>query len=232
MSTTNLLDFALKSIFVTPQDKNVGTNERIISCLSGMIMCYTGMKNFKKGGCFLLFPAGFLLFRSATGYCPINKALGRDTTERNGIFTFTRDLMIKKSRADVYQFCKALENFPAMMKHIQKVEKTGDNSYLWTAAFGDQLVEWNAEIQEDIPDKRIIWRSVPPSDVENYGIIEFSDNPEGLGTEMRIIFMYKPEKTAIGKIVAKLINSSFERMIIHDLEEFKQYMENDVPGEG
>ncbi len=226
MLSTNAIDLVLNSVYVPPQDRNVGYGERLISCLSGLVLGFNGIRKFRKGGCFLLFPAGYLLWRSASGFCYINKRLGRDTTEAVGTYAYSRDLVINKKRSDLYNFCKTPENFPLIMKHITKAEKTGDNTYRLTSVFWDQALNWNAEILQDVPDKRIIWRSLPPFEVENYGLIEFFDQPSGKGTEMRIIFVYKPSDTLIGKTVGKVLNLGFTRKINQDLDDFKQFMEN------
>jgi uncharacterized membrane protein len=41
---------------------------------------------------------------------------------------------------------------------------------------------WHAEMTEDRSNERISWRTVPGSDVENAGFVEFRADPQGRGT--------------------------------------------------
>jgi uncharacterized membrane protein len=60
--------------------QNVGNTERLISILAGIAMTYYGMQKketlFGKG---LTFAGGLLLTRGTTGFCPVNKAVGRNS---------------------------------------------------------------------------------------------------------------------------------------------------------
>lgn len=60
--------------------QNVGNNERIISVLAGVALVFYGMQKKEtllgKG---LTFAGGLLLTRGTTGFCPVNKAVGRNT---------------------------------------------------------------------------------------------------------------------------------------------------------
>jgi hypothetical protein len=58
---------------------NVGKAERIISVAGGALLAFLAAKNFNKsksGSIAMLTTGGSLLFRGATGYCPVNESSG------------------------------------------------------------------------------------------------------------------------------------------------------------
>ena len=60
--------------------QNVGNTERILSFVAGVALVYYGMqKNETVLGKGLTFAGGLLLTRGTTGFCPVNKAVGRNT---------------------------------------------------------------------------------------------------------------------------------------------------------
>lgn len=60
--------------------QNVGNAERLVSVLAGIAMTYYGLqKNETLLGKGLTFVGGLLLTRGTTGFCPVNKAVGRNS---------------------------------------------------------------------------------------------------------------------------------------------------------
>lgn len=78
------------NVLITPQaggsgKVNVGAPERIISAIAGGFLISTGILNIKKQpgiGIASALAGGSLLFRGATGYCAVNNAMGRDTSQQ------------------------------------------------------------------------------------------------------------------------------------------------------
>jgi uncharacterized membrane protein len=61
---------------------NVGKKERIVSEAIGAGLIVVGLFNVKHPGIKTFFELGagaLMLFRGATGYCPVNAAVGRNT---------------------------------------------------------------------------------------------------------------------------------------------------------
>jgi uncharacterized membrane protein len=52
------------------------------------------------------------------------------------------------------------ETFPQFMEGVESVTQTDDTHLHWVAEFGGKRHEWDAEIVEQVPDKRVAWRSV------------------------------------------------------------------------
>jgi uncharacterized membrane protein len=223
MNALGALNILQKVFVVPPQKRNVGTTDRLVSSAAGLLLAYAGTKTFKKGGFSLLIPAGYLLWRGATGYCHMYGLTGIDTTEGAKPFLFTKTITIRKPRQEVYEYWRALENLPHIMTHIAKVENLSNNKYRWEVEFNKQHFSWNAQIIEDIPNEKISWTSVDSPDVENAGTVEFIDDPRG--TELRVTISYKPAKTKLDRVLANVFNPIFKNKIMSDLCEFKQKVE-------
>jgi uncharacterized membrane protein len=169
--------------------------------------------------------AAYLLYRGATGYCPINESLDRDSTEGANEFLFDYRITIRKPVEEVYSYWRQLENLAVVMSHIEEVEKVGDNEYRWTALFNDQEFTWNGLITEDEPNKLIGWKSVEPSDIHHEGTIRFTSINEGAATVMSMGIIYRPAKTKAGELASWLFVPVFERIVKKDLKRFKRLME-------
>lgn len=77
------------------------------------------------------------------------------------------------------------EDFPKFMKNVLEIKQLDDKHLHWRAKVGLEEKEWDAEITEQIPDKRIAWRSV--SGPRNGGVATFhkiSDNATRIMVQM------------------------------------------------
>jgi uncharacterized membrane protein len=63
------------------------------------------------------------------------------------------------------------EEFPRFMEGVEKVEQLDEANLRWCAKVGGRSVEWDARITEQIPDKRIAWRST--SGAVHSGVVDF-----------------------------------------------------------
>lgn len=207
---------------------NVGDVERVASIMGGALLAYYGLNKPNIGGIGMAAAGGALLYRGATGYCPMNEALGRDSSSGKNIsIEITRSLTINKPRSEVYQFWRQLENLPQFMEHLQDIRQLGPKQSHWIAKIpkGVGTVEWDADIVQEEPDSLIAWRSLPGSDVDNAGEVRFTDAPAGRGTVVQAAISYRAPAGAVGAGIAKLLNPAFKQMVENDLRRFKQLME-------
>ena len=63
------------------------------------------------------------------------------------------------------------EEFPKFMEGVKHVKQLDDKHLHWKAEIGGKEKEWDAEITEQIPDKRIAWRS--RDGAQNAGVVTF-----------------------------------------------------------
>ena len=84
------------------------------------------------------------------------------------------------------------EDFPKFMENVLEVRQLDDRHLHWRAKVAGEEKEWDAEITEQIPDKRIAWRSV--SGPRHGGVVTFhkiSDDETRIMLQME----YEPEGT-------------------------------------
>ncbi len=215
---------------------NVGKTERIISVAAGALLAFLAARSFsrsKAGGVALLTTGSSLLFRGATGYCPMNEAIGRNSaaTQVDPV-EVSQVMTVRKPREEVYAYWRKLENLPKFMQHLKEVKQIDNKRSHWEALIPKALgapIRWDAEITSEEVNSRLAWQSIPGSTVDNAGEVRFQDAPNERGTEIRVKISYRPPAGDLGKGVAKLFNPKLESMVKEDLRRFKQIMEADEP---
>jgi uncharacterized membrane protein len=73
----------------------------------------------------------------------------------------------------VYNQWTQFEEFPRFMEGVEEVRQEGEKRLFWRAKIGGKVKEWEAEITEQVPDKKIAWQSVDGS--PNSGTIIFEE---------------------------------------------------------
>ena len=218
-------------------DRNVGKTERIVSAVAGGLLMAHGLTHGKKLSQMSL--GSYLLFRGATGMCPIKNKLVpghiidaglktiKDNTHHN--INLKTSTTIAKPRAEVYAFWRKLENLPLFMKHLESVTVLDDKTSLWKAKVPGGLgtIEWKSEIVHDEFNQRIGWKSLPDSEIMNVGNVQFKDTPTG--TKVETVISYDPPAGKIGETVGNLLTPIFEGIVKSDLQGFKKYMEGKTP---
>ena len=217
------------NIEMTTGNENIDQGERIISVLAGSWLLYKSIKNLRKHpflGLQGVAASGLMLYRGATGVCPLYKQLDIDTTDPEAI-NITEDITVDVPRDAVYSFWRTLSNLPKFMKHLKSVDEIDAEVSLWVANTPGGLVDlkWNAEITREIEGEYIGWQSVEGSMVDNAGKIEFRDSLNGIGTEIHIEIDYFPPAGSVGRGIASLFNGVFEKIIREDVQGFKTYAE-------
>jgi len=232
MNTWKMTSLLQKGLQLAPEDMNVGENERVVSSAIGAFLGTYALRRLGRGGLGLLFPAGYLLYRGISGYCPISAAIGRNTTEGHGTaFKVRKSITINRAKGEVYKIWRDLEKLPVYLKHIKRVEKIDDKTYRWTVDFSGHEFTWTAMITEDIPNKRISWKSVEPTEVDNHGSVEFNEIPGSDTTRFDFHMVYRPANTEMGGIIAGVLTPVFKQKVRDDLRKFRDLMEIREPQE-
>jgi len=81
----------------------------------------------------------------------------------------------------VYGQWTRFETFPEFMDGVTEVRQVDDTHLHWKAMLGGKDVEWDAEITEQEPDRRITWKST--SGAHNAGTVRF----KRLGNERTLV---------------------------------------------
>lgn len=218
---------------------NVGNNERIVSAALGAFLLSSGLGNILKHpieGLVKTALGGLLLYRGASGNCPVYTSMGKTKgVEHTSAVNIRTSLIVNKPKDEVYAFWRKLENLPLFMKHLASVTEIDNKHSHWEAIIPGNIgkVKWNAEIVKEEEGYMIGWQSIPNSMVNNAGKVTFNDAQNGQGTELEVVISYHPPAGELGAGVAKLINPVFEKIIRQDVMNFKDYIEtkhNAKPG--
>jgi len=211
---------------------NVGWPERVTSAALGGYLLGAGIKNLGRKpirGLLQTMLGAYFLYRGSSGNCMLYSALGKegDDAHHAGSVNIRTSMIVNKSRSEVYQFWRRLENLPRFMKHLLTVKEIDGKRSHWEATMPGSVstLKWDAEIVKEVPDQMIGWQSVANSSIENAGKIEFKDSPTG-GTELDIIISYRPPAGDLGAGIAKLMNPIFRKVVTEDVKNFKCYIEN------
>jgi uncharacterized membrane protein len=111
------------------------------------------------------------------------------------------------------------EEFPRFMEGVESVTQLDDKRLHWRANIGGVVKEWDAEITEQIPDKRIAWRNI--SGTKNAGVVTFHRIDDHT-TRIMLQVDYDPE--GIVENVGDAVGITSAR-VRGDLERFKDFIE-------
>jgi uncharacterized membrane protein len=112
------------------------------------------------------------------------------------------------------------EEFPRFMEGVKEVRQLDDKHLHWRANIGGIEKEWDAEIAEQIPDKRIAWKNT--SGPTNAGVVTFhrlNDN------QTRIMLQVEYDPEGIVENVGDLVGVVSAR-VRGDLQRFKEFIES------
>jgi uncharacterized membrane protein len=112
------------------------------------------------------------------------------------------------------------ESFPRFMDGVESVRQLDDTHLHWKASIAGKTMEWDAEISEQIPDKRIAWFSTQGA--KNAGVVTFHRLTDDK-TRVMLQLDYEPQGVIenVGDFVG-VMSSKTEG----DLERFKEFIED------
>ncbi|MGH0030273.1 MAG: SRPBCC family protein [Myxococcota bacterium] len=133
--------------------------------------------------------------------------------------TIERSIEVGVPAATAYDTWTQFELFPHFMDGVQSVEQSDDRHLHWKATILGVHEEWDAEITEQIPDKRTAWRST--SGASNAGVVTFhrlADDRSKVMLQME----YEPERFTekVGDVIGVLGDR-----VQDDLARFKKFVE-------
>ena len=223
---------------------NVAAVERWASTLGGAALTAYGIKQLQDrsvAGAALAAAGSALIYRGATGHCPVYAAAGINTVDDSkgtraalagprGVHV--EEVVTINAPADqLFRFWRNLEQLPQFMNHLVSVWQIDERRSHWVAkAPGRRTVEWDAEIISEISGELIGWRTLEGSDIVSAGSVRFQPAFGGRGTEVHVRLQYDPPAGRLGATVAWLLGHEPSQSIREDLRRFKQLMETgEVP---
>ena len=222
-------------------DRNLSEVERWASIAAGAGLAVYGLSRLKNTGWLYATIGGLLLRRGVTAHCDLYEAFGMNTAADPGDtraalrgsrgVNVLESVTINRSTEELYRFWRNLENLPQFMRHLESVEKVTDTISHWRAKGpAGSVVEWDAEIHNEVPNQVIGWRSLEGADVVSAGSVNFDGAAGGRGTRVTVHLQYSPPGGKVGAAVARLFGRDAETEIREDLRRFKQLIEaGEVP---
>ena len=134
---------------------------------------------------------------------------------------FEKSVEVKCPVRAAYNQWTQFEEFPRFMAGVKEVKQLDDTHVHWHAEIWGKDKEWDAEITEQVPDRKIAWRSIS-GDAPNAGEVRF----EPLGqdrTRVHLTMEYEPQGVVenvgdkLGVLSARVQNT---------VEDFKKYIES------
>jgi uncharacterized membrane protein len=95
-----------------------------------------------------------------------------------------RAITINRRPDEVYAMWKNFDRLSDFLSWVVSAKKLDDKVSHWVVKTPAGNVEWDAEITEDVPGRRLAWQTLPNATIPNRGCVEFLDAPGGRGTEM------------------------------------------------
>ncbi|MDQ3002012.1 MAG: SRPBCC family protein [Fibrobacterota bacterium] len=215
---------------------NVSKPERWISAALGAGLLYYGVRKRTLFGTLLALAGGNLLLRGTLGRSLIYRGLGINTavdagntlkkTLLQGNFKVEKSIVIDRAPEEVYRFWRNIENLPRIMKHLKSVRSIDDRRSHWVAKAPAGIeIEWDAEITDELDNRRISWRSLEGSEIKNNGVVLFEPLSDGRATELRVYLEYNLPAGKLAKTFSKVIGKNPDKIVDEDLNRFKSLME-------
>jgi uncharacterized membrane protein len=108
----------------------------------------------------------------------------------SGMSSVKESIEVNVPLSTAYNQWTQFEDFPQFMDSVHEIRQLDDKHLHWRANVAGEEKEWDAEITEQIPDKRIAWRST--TGVKNAGVVTFHKISDSK-TRIMLQMDYDPE---------------------------------------
>jgi uncharacterized membrane protein len=131
-----------------------------------------------------------------------------------------KSIVVDRPVSMVYNQWTQFETFPMFMSGVVDVRQLDANHVHWKVRFAGRDKEWDAEITEQEPDRRISWKSIAGD--QNAGTVRF--RPLGKErTEVTLVMAYEP----MGGLekVGSAVFGRVKTQVMDSLRDFKDFSE-------
>ena len=122
----------------------------------------------------------------------------------------------------LYRMWRDVESAPLWQEQIVSVVRTGERTSHWVMQVKDKRVEWDSEVLNDEPGKRIAWRSIDGNS-DNAGEVIFERASADRGTMVTVLQAFKMSKLA--SAWETLTGRNPKQAVIENLRHFKALAE-------
>jgi uncharacterized membrane protein len=177
--------------------------------------------------------AGAVIARAASGTPPFWSGADRMSTQDELSGGRGEDVQeyitIARPVDAVYGFWRTLSSLGAATRNRISVTTVGPERSEWQLRAGDgegpPLVEWTAEIVNDVPGKLLGWRTTGDADVASAGSVHFEPAPGDRGTEVQVHLRVAVPFGWLGAKAAAVGRHSPSILVREALRDIKRYLE-------
>jgi uncharacterized membrane protein len=135
-----------------------------------------------------------------------------------------RTIIVDRPADDAYRFWHNFENLPRIMTYLESVRYMGERRTHWIAKGpAETLIEWDAEIVADEPNRLIAWRTVEGATFEHSGSVRFERAPGDRGTLVRLELDFSRNRSVA--LLGRVLQMGLGTRVMRDLRNFKQVLE-------
>lgn len=134
--------------------------------------------------------------------------------------TITEEVEVDVPVRTAYDQWTQFEEFPRFMEGVESVKQTDDKHLHWVVEIAGVKREWDAEIVEQSPDRKIAWRAMEGAD--NAGEVTFQAlDTEHTKVQLRLDFSPEGFVEKAGDALGVV-----KRRATKDLDRFKEFIEH------
>lgn len=134
-------------------------------------------------------------------------------------------LLINCTPQEAYRFWRDFENLPRFMNRLETVTVLDGRRSRWVALGPlNRRIKWDTEITGERENEYISWRSLPGSDMQVDGRVEFREAPANRGTLISLHLEFRPSQ-GTASTLANFLNKGANFAIRQDLRRLEAIME-------
>jgi uncharacterized membrane protein len=156
----------------------------------------------------------------AAGGVILSKRLKQQRSGSDALSSVQESIEVEVPISTAYNQWTQFEDFPQFMSTVHEVRQLDDTHMHWRASVAGKEKEWDAEITQQIPDRRIGWRST--SGVRNEGVVTFEPISDSR-TRINLRMSYAPE--TLTEQVGDMFGAT-KLQAKQNLTKFKEMMES------
>ncbi len=130
--------------------------------------------------------------------------------------------LVQATPAELYAMWRDIEAAPKWQEMITDVISTGPKTSHWVMNADGKTIEWDSEILNDEPGRRIAWRSVA-GDTNQAGEVVFEPAPGGRGTIVTVLQEFRQGKATTA--AQTIFSRNPKQAVIENLRHFKAFAE-------
>jgi uncharacterized membrane protein len=135
------------------------------------------------------------------------------------------EVSIEVPPAQMFRLWRDVENLPALVSHIESVERRGGRRSRWTMRGGGEApLVWEVEADDEVENEHLGWHSVRGAPVDSRTSISFFPTDAGASTRVRLEVAYAPTGDASSSDLTSVLGRCLQSLD-DDLASMKRRIE-------